>query len=239
VTPWKILGAQYGAYIIPAFANTNLSATLSNETLGGDHNIGKTNYAWADMYIQPIWLGWSLPHWDLEFGEGFYAPTGKYNTTTATLGPFTRTIPSSSNVGLGYWTNQMQGGAAWFPFDNKGTSVSGVLTWEANSKMSGISLTPGQILSLNWGALQYLPLTKDQTRLVGIGITGYDQWQVTDDTGSAANGGRGQIHAVGGQLGYVIVPSTFQINFRYLHEFNAVNRFEGDWYGLDFAMKMF
>src|SRR6266850_2385351 len=34
-TPWKILGASYAAYVVPTMANTNLSASLSNQTLGG------------------------------------------------------------------------------------------------------------------------------------------------------------------------------------------------------------
>jgi hypothetical protein len=107
------------------------------------------------MFVAPIWLGWSLKHWDINFIEGFWAPVGKYNTTTATVGPFTRTIPSAGNVGLGFWTNQMETGAAWYPFDNKGTAVVSELTWEYNSKMSGISLTPGQRFTVNWGASQY------------------------------------------------------------------------------------
>lgn len=237
-TPWNILGARYGAYIVPTMASANLSASLSNQTLGGT-SANQANYAWGDMFFQPIWLDWSLKHWDFSVGEGFYAPVGRYTTTTVTVGPFSRTVPAGSNVGLGFWTNQVQPAVAWFPFDNKGTALTGALTWEVNSKMSGISLTPGQRISVNWGASQFLPLTKDQSHLLQVGFAGYDQWQVTDDTGSQSDTIRDQIHAVGGQIGLAIVPSNFQINFKYMHEYNAEDRFQGDWFNLSFAVKAF
>jgi len=212
--------------------------TLTTRTLGGK-SVEQTNYAWGDMYVQPIWLLWSTKHFDIDLAEGFYAPVGKYDTTNVTVASTTVTVPSSSNVGMGFWTNQVQTGAAWYPFDNKGTAVAAALTWEVNSKMEHVDLTPGQRLAVNWGASQYLPLTKDQSRLVEVGLTGYDQWQVTNDTGSDSNNVNDQIHAVGGQLGLTIVPSNVAINFRYLHEYSARDRFMGDWYSVSFAVKAF
>jgi len=237
-TDLKVLGARYGAYINPTMANSNLSATLTTRTLGA-LNVNQTNYAWGDMYVEPIWLQWSLQHFDIDFAEGFYAPVGKYDTTNVTFLSKSITVPSSSNVGMGFWTNQMQASTAWYPFDNKGTAVAAALTWEINSKMEHVALTPGQRLAVNWGASQYLPVTKDQSRLVEVGLTGYDQWQVTNDTGSDANNVNDQIHAVGGQIGYTIVPASVAINFRYLHEYSARDRFMGDWYSVSFAVKAF
>ena len=85
-TPWKILGASYGAYIVPTMASANLSASLTNQTLGGT-STNQSNYAWGDMYIQPIWLDWSLKHWDFSFGEGFYAPVGEIQHNHGDRGP--------------------------------------------------------------------------------------------------------------------------------------------------------
>jgi len=240
VTPWKILGAQVGAYMMPTVANINLSAALEGQVLGLQKSADQANYAWGDMYFQPIWLDWSFQHFDLEFGEGFWAPVGKFNTTQVNVGPFTSTVPSASNVGLGYWTNQMQAGAAWYPFSNKGTAVTTALTWEINSKQQNIDITPGQRLSLNWGISQYLPVTRDQSRLIEVGVTGYGNWQVTSDTGSAArSSAKDQAQAIGGQVGYTIVPSSVAINVRYLHEYAARSAFMGDWVGVSFAVKAF
>jgi len=116
-----------------------------------------------------------------------------------------------------------------------------VLTWEANGKMKGIEITPGQRVTDNWGISQYLPLTKDQSRLVEVGFTGYDQWQVTNDTGSEAENGNvhDQAHAIGFQAGLTIVPSSTAINFRFLHEYGSRDRFMGDWYSISYAVKAF
>jgi hypothetical protein len=39
-------------------------------------------------------------------GYGFYAPVGKYDTSTRTLpGGATVTAESSDNIGLGFWTS--------------------------------------------------------------------------------------------------------------------------------------
>jgi hypothetical protein len=211
---------------------------LTTRTLGGK-SVDQTNYAWGDMFVEPIWLQWSLKHFDIDFAEGFYAPVGKYDTNNVTVASTTVTVPSSSNVGMGFWTNQMQASTAWYPFDNKGTAVAAALTWEINSKMEHVDLTPGQRLTVNWGASQYLPVTKDLSRLIEVGLTGYDQWQVTNDSGNLADNVNDQIHAVGGQIGYTIVPASVAINFRYLHEYSARDRFMGDWYSVSFAVKAF
>jgi hypothetical protein len=34
VTPWKLLGAKYGAFIMPTISNTNLSAAIQGQELG-------------------------------------------------------------------------------------------------------------------------------------------------------------------------------------------------------------
>jgi hypothetical protein len=43
----------------------------------------------------------------------------------------------------------------------------------------------------------------------------------------------------GGGCRKAIVPSNFQITFKYMHEYNAVDRFQGDWFKLSFAVKAF
>ena len=39
-----------------------------------------STFAPGDLFVQPLWLGWTLSHWDFAFGYGFYAPVGKYDT---------------------------------------------------------------------------------------------------------------------------------------------------------------
>jgi hypothetical protein len=85
----------------------------------------------GDLFVQPLWLGWTLTHWDVAFGYGFYAPTGKYDTTTRPLpGGATVTTAAADNIGLGFWTHQLQGAVTWYPWAHKATAVITVLTYE-------------------------------------------------------------------------------------------------------------
>ena len=78
--------------------------------------------------MQPVWLDWSLQHWDLALGYGFYAPTGRYDVDTISIAGRDVRAEDTDNIGLGYWTHQFQGAVSWYPFDNKGTAVTGALT---------------------------------------------------------------------------------------------------------------
>src|SRR3981081_1230566 len=44
--------------------------------------------------------------------------------------------------------------------------------------------TPGQEFTDQWGVGQGLPLKKDFSRLLQLGLVGYDQWQVSSNGGT-------------------------------------------------------
>jgi len=237
VTDIEALGLRYGALITPSFADFNLNAGLSTAgDVGGSieaHGMGA-----GDLLVQPLWLGYSLKHWDFGFAYGFYAPVGRYDTHTVSVpgvGPVK--AEASDNIGYGFWTNQLQGSVAWYPMDNKGTAVVTALTYETNGKKQDFDLTPGDNLTLNWGISQYLPLKQDMSLLLEGGPAGYDTWQITNDAGSAAGNTRDQVHAVGGQLGLTYVPWKVSLNLHGFYEYDAVNRFQGGAYGVSIARK--
>jgi hypothetical protein len=111
------------------------------------------------------------------------------------------------------------------------------LTYEIHGEKEDFALTPGQSLTLNWGVSQYLPLRKDQQLLLEVGPAGYSSWQVTEDSGRAANAVKDEVHGVGGQLGLAYVPWKAALNFHYFYEFAAQDRFQGQSIGLNFAIK--
>jgi len=239
VSPWKILGARYGAYVAPSFANSSVGASLEIET-GRGVDPSNSSLGLGDLYVQPVWLDWSLKNWDFALGYGFYAPTGRYDVDAIDLPVIgAQKVEDVDNIGLGYWTHQFQGAIAWYPWEHRGTAVTAAVTYELNSDKDGFDFTPGSRLSLNWGVSQYLPLTKDQSVLVEIGPAGYSHWQVSDDTGSdAANPNvHDQTHAVGAQLGLIVVPWNAALNFHYFHEFASDDRFQGDVFGLNLGLK--
>ncbi|HEY4162047.1 MAG TPA: transporter [Dongiaceae bacterium] len=224
VSKWEILGAHYGAYIIPTFGNSSVDASLTTIRDFGVHS-DESSFGVGDMYVEPIWLGWTLKNWDFAVGYGFYAPIGQYNSG------------DTDNVGLGFWTNQFQGSVAWYPNENRGTALVAAVTYEINSKIEGQHLTPGQRLNVNLGADQMLPLGQSGFLLdVGVGL--YGQWQITDDTGSDAvdPNVHDQVYGVGPQLGLTYLPWNAAATAKWQHEFEAENRFEGENFTMNFAV---
>lgn len=236
---FKILGANYGAYIAPTFANNNLGVQLSLAN-GAGGSLNSSSFGIGDLYVQPIWLDWGLNHWDFSLAYGFYAPVGKYSTQTVQLQNSTSvTVGSPNNIGLGYWTQQPQAAIAWYPWTNKATAVMAAGTYEYNSEKKDIDVRPGQMLTLNWGISQYLPLNKCQCLLLEVGPAGYDSWQITDSTGSAAanNSARSQVHGVGGEVGLVYVPWSAFITAHGYYEYASEARFQGASISLNLGIK--
>ena len=239
VSEWKILGAKYGAFITPTFANASVGASLATAT-GRGIDADTSQFDVGDLFVQPLWLGLTLTHWDFAFGYGFYAPIGQYDTSTVTLpGGATVTAEAADNIGLGFWTHQLQAAVTWYPWANKATAVLAALTYEIHGDKEDFDLTPGQNLTWNWGISQFLPLRKDQQLLLEAGVTGYSSWQITDDSGSDARnpGVHDEVHAVGGQLGLTYVPWFASLNMHYFGEFAAQDRFQGQVFGFSMAKK--
>lgn len=238
-SPYKIFGARYGSYIAPSLANSSLDADLSIASEAG-LSIRNSSFGVGDLYVQPLWLDWPEQHWDFSLAYGFYAPVGKYDTRTGTLpGAANVTVESKDNIGLGYWTQQAQAGVAWYPMTNKATAITAIGTYEYNSEQEDSDIRPGQMVTLNWGVSQYLPLWKNHDLLLEVGPAGYDSYQITDSIGNnafAANP-KSRVHAAGGQIGLSYVPWNAFLAFHGFYEYAASSRFQGASIGLNFGIK--
>jgi len=220
---WDVLGGHYGAYIIPTFGNTSLGASLRTET-GFGRSVDDSSFGVGDLFVEPLWLGWNREHWDFNVGYGFYAPVGKYDSGAA------------DNIGLGFWSHQLQGAVAWYPVKDRTTAIVAAVTYEFNQEVKDSDITPGQRLSINLGADQLVPLGASGFVLdLGAGL--YGQWQTTNDTGSEAlqPGVHDQVYGIGPEIGLIYVPWEAAATLKWQHEFLAHNRFEGDYLTLNFA----
>lgn len=239
VAPWEFYGIKYSAYIAPSFVNANPSASIST-IFGSGRNPSASQFNIGDLYVQPVWLGLTLTNWDFALGYGFYAPVGIYNTSTINLpivGPIK--YASADNTGLGFWTHQIQGSTYWYPWADKRMAVMAALTYEINQQNEDFDITPGQNLTLNWGVSEYVPLSKSQNLLLEVGPLGYDTWQVTHDTGSAANSASvlDQVHAAGCQVGVSYVPWNAALDFLFFDEYSSVGRLQGQSFSLNLLIK--
>src|SRR5215471_890931 len=213
----KILGGYFAPYINLNVANGSLVAALQGPNLsanGGGSGV-------ADTFVVPANFAWHLSRADVQAGDGFFAPTGRY------------TAGASDNIGSGYWGNTLLSGATFYITKDKGTSANVFLDWETHGKKSGTNFTPGQAFTMEWGFGQMIPLKKGSfDKLLQIGFVGYDQWQVSDNGGTIGQTPSSIIpyysgHALGFQANYLLPPHGLNFFFKYYNEINAKARPEG------------
>jgi hypothetical protein len=217
VPNFKVLGGKmaFGVFA-PTFANGSVTVPQFGVTAGG--------FGVADVFVQPITLGWKLKHADLWVGDGFVAPTGRY------------TPGASNNIGSGYWGNQVMSGATVYLTKNKGTTANVFTDWEQHGSRAGqnsTSLTPGQTFSLEWGLGQVLPLDKQFHKLLQFGLVAYEQWEVTGDSGTlpsglpARNDPHYSVYSLGFQTNFIMPAKNLNLSFKYYEEYSAKARVEG------------
>jgi hypothetical protein len=237
VTDIKSIGLRYGVFVSQAMTNSDLNVDLTSAL--GNRSFGTSaGFGLGDMFVSPFWIAKSVSDLDFGLSYGFYAPDGRYSTEVINIpGLGARTIESSDNIGLGFWTHQFQGIISW-ALPEKGTAANVALTYELNTKKKDFDLTPGNVFTLNYGVSQYLPLTHDQTLLLELGPTGYNSWQVTADKGTAASATLDNVSALGGQIGLTYVPLKLGFNVLAFFSYAAQDRPQGPSFSLNLA-KMF
>jgi hypothetical protein len=226
----KVLGGNLGFMIIfPTIATGSLVADISILQLP-DLSAAAGGAGLADLWVQPFTLGWHLKRADINVGDAFMVPTGRYSPG------------ATDNVGTGYFGNHFQTGTTFYITKNKGTSANLFTDWEVHGSRQGVngtSKTPGQAFTDEWGVGQVLPLKKDFSQLLQAGVVGYDQWQVTANGGTIPIGSTGlnapaslipyySVHAVGGQLNYILPAKNISLFFKYEHEYESFSHTLGN-----------
>jgi hypothetical protein len=226
----KILGGYFMPYVALNYASGSVVADLTLAST--DLSAGGGGSGFADMYVQPVNLGWHLKRADVNAGYAFTAPTGRY------------TAGATNNVGSGYWGNNITSGTTYYITKNKGTSANLATAWEIHGQRQTASVpagqfsnkTPGQAFTMEWGVGQVLPLKKDFSRLLQLGLVGYDQWQVTSNGGTVIIAGIPvpastipyySVHGIGVQSNFVMPAKDLAAFFKYYDEYSAKARPQG------------
>jgi len=226
----KILGGTFMPYVALNYASGEVVADLTLTSTNLSAAGGGSGF--ADMFVVPVNLGWHLKHADVVAGYAFTAPTGRYTAGT------------SDNVGSGYWGNGITTGTTYYITKNKATSANLTTDWEAHGQRAASSIpsgtfsnkTPGQAFTMEWGFGQILPLKKDFSKLLQLGLVGYDQWQVTANGGTVIIAGIPvaastlpfySVHGIGVQSNFVMPAKGFAAFFKYYDEYLAKARPQG------------
>ncbi|MCQ9207114.1 MAG: transporter [Omnitrophica bacterium] len=226
VTDKKIFGADYGFLILPSWGHARFDAT-ANATAAGTISVGGVSKpiaanrtvkfeddttGLADLLIQPLWFAWRDKHYDIGLSWGAYLPTGQYDKDDL------------ANIGLGFFTSKLQPSFFYYPFESKATAFMFSPTWEWHSKKIDKDVQPGQNITIEYGLSQYLHERFE------IGISGFHQWQVTDDSGGAAvnKDTHDRISGVGAQATWWAIKDKCALVVKYVKEYDAVDRLEGE-----------
>lgn len=212
-TKKKILGATYMAGFVPVYfwANASINTSLT------DPYSGKLNGI-ADFYFAPVTLSWGTQKFDWTLAYGITAPTGRYETG------------ADDNIGLGFWTHQVQGFSYFYPVEDQSTALMLGVTYEMNTKVKGEDFNPGNRFSLEWGLSQYV------SERLELSVQGGHNWQVVDDKGSDVIIDP-SIHDKKSTLafgaGYWAWAGRLQVNAKYGFDFGLVQRFKTNMFMLN------
>ena len=156
VTPYKILGATYGASFTEWLVNGELSVSAP---IAQFHKAG--SYGYGDIWVQPAILGWHTSHADFTAAYAFWAPTG------------------AGDHGFHMWMNEIDFGTTLYLDPGKKWNISTMMYYDIPLEKNNTDITVGQLLTLAGGASRSF-----LKGAANVGVAYGAQWKLTHDSGS-------------------------------------------------------
>ncbi|MFK5970595.1 MAG: transporter [Candidatus Marithrix sp.] len=200
MTDHKILGANYGMNMLFPLINTNIKV----------RGLEDERFDLGDIYVGPLLLRWSKARYDASFGAGVYLPTADHDEL--------------ASPGKDFWTGMLTFGGTYYFDESKAWSGSILARYEIHSKKASQDIKPGNDFHFEWG------LAKTIAPGLDLGISGYAQWQVTDDSGIDLTWDKNihdQVFAIGPEIKWFIPSLKSVFFFKSQWEFAAKDRPEG------------
>ena len=216
----KILGAQYafGAFLTPVF-HTDIDAAIN---IGGTRmNRKDDNVGLGDQTLIPVMLFWNKGNFHFSLAEFIVMPTGNYDSNDL------------ANSGLNYWTFDTDLAATYLNLET-GQDYSINIGYNYNTENTDTNYQTGQEIHIDYMVNQFL------SESWALGIHGFYLKQITGDSGSGAILGDFKAEAAG--IGPAVLWNTKvgnqEVSFiaKWIHEFHAERRLEGDHIFASFAM---
>lgn len=166
----KVLGADFGMETIVPLLDTSLTINAAS--------ISESKTGVGDVYLGPLVLGWHGANWDAVAAAGLWLDSASSS--------------SPASPGKSYKSVMLTGGATYYFDAAKSITGSALMRFETNSEKSG-GFKPGNQVSLEWGFAKAIGA-------VQVGVVGYDQVQLTNDSGPGASAHKSSRHAVGAEI---------------------------------------
>lgn len=191
ITDTKLLGADYGFETIIPVIRTSLDIKAAALN-DSDSGVG-------DVYLGPLVLGWHGPQWDAVAAAGLWLDTASHNTPVA--------------AGKGYKSTMLTGGVTYYFDPAKSISGSALFRFERHGK-NDAGIRPGNQLSLEWGVGKNLGAYQ-------LGVVGYSQWQLSEDSGPGANNLKSSKHALGAEVVYPVPGAGMFLKGAFYKEYSV------------------
>ena len=199
ISDTKLLGGYVGV--------DGLVPLLYQNVRAGGYSSG--TFGVGDAFAEST-LSWHLKQFDFSAGLGVWMPTGE------------SAAPPTTRAGLGYWTAMWTAGGTWHIDADKNWDVSALCRYELNTEQRHTHVTRGDAFTLEWG------VSRKIQNVIDVGAVGYYQQKVSDDTGPAAFiAPQNRVAAVGPEINVAFPKQMFFVSCRYLYEFIAENRAQG------------
>lgn len=156
----------------------------------------------ADIYIQPLLLGWQKDKFDLVGSYAVYMPTG--------LSP----LAGGKGVSAGQVTHQFSVGGSTYRDQSRAPFVSALAGYELNLRKHNIDITRGDTIQVQGG----VGLSRFN-QVLEFGLAGFGLWQVRDDRGSdlpaVLRGTRDHVLGLGPEAAILVKSIHSQFRIRY------------------------
>ena len=215
-----VLGGTYTIAMVIPFGYASLDARLSG--FGGSVKVSDDSFHLSDIAVVPLQLNWNVGKFHFKLAESIIAPTGNYD------------LDEEINLGRNYWSFDTAGAVTWFN-PGSGTEVSVAPGIMFNTKNNKTDYKTGSEFHLDFTINQFLSET------FAVGLKGYYYKQVSGDSGSGALLGNFKSESIGLGPGFFWTPEfaggRLVVQGKWIHDFDATNRFESDYGTLGVAWK--
>ena len=216
-----VLGGTYTIAAVIPFGYANLDAQVRGP-LGGTIKASEDSFNLSDIAVVPLQLNWNVGKFHFKLAEAIIAPTGAYD------------LDAAVNLGRNYWSFDTVGAVTWFNAGS-GTEVSVAPGIMVNTENDKTDYKTGSEFHLDFTINQFFSET------FAVGLKGYYYEQVSGDSGSGAILGNFKSESIGLGPGFFWTPKfasgRLVVQGKWLHDFDANNRFESDYGSLGVAWK--
>ena len=217
VTNVEVVGGTLGGSIIPvAFIKSRIEGK-SLDVPG--------SFAFTDIEVQPLQLGWETKDANFVASWGVFLPTGKWEQG------------GRDNAGLGMWSNLFQAGTTVHLDTKQLWNFSTLGSYEIHTHKRGSDIRVGDILTFEGGLSRtFVQLSTKggapaPSLITNVGLVYYTAFKVTSDQAGVltplVENRKDRVFAAGVEGSFIFPKTGWIVGLRAEPEFGARNRTQG------------